>query len=389
MKRLGIILLLITVLFSACRASAPTPQTQTPDTSAEEPVRAVWVSYLEMNTLFEGDAAAVKTAIAGCMETCRQRGVNTVYWHVRANSDAYYVSDLFEEAAVVRSLAQAGFDPLSCAVEEAHARGIALHAWVNPYRIGADEAMAKCEDRFAWEDCFYYVPTSDKVRALIVDGVRELIEGYAVDGVQFDDYFYPVGAVEEETPASFEKIDYDSYKAMGGTLGVADWRRIHVSRLVAAVYGICHTRENCVFGISPAYNLETDRCSLYADVAEWMGSGYVDYVCPQLYVGFQNETAPFETVLADWNALERAPSVSLIAGLALYKTGLTEDTYAGTGRFEWATGGSILARQVNMVRDLGWSGTALYANKSFTVAQGESRDAETVKKETDALLAAW
>lgn len=391
MKRVLCLCLLTVLLLSACRPSVPAPQTQipTPDTAAAQQVKAVWVPYLELNALLKGSAAEAKAAIAGCMETCKERGVNTVYWHVRANSDAYYASDLFEEAACVRSFVQTGFDPLSCAVEEAHARGLTLHAWVNPYRIGTDEAAAKSEDRFLWEGCFYYIPTSDEVRTVIVNGVRELIEGYDIDGIQFDDYFYPAGAVQEETPASFEETSYSSYTAMGGTLSVADWRRSHVSRLVSAVYGLCHTRENCVFGISPAYDLETDRRSLYADVAQWMQGGYVDYVCPQLYLGFENETAPFETVLRQWNDAKRAPSVSLVAGLALYKTGLTEDTYAGAGRFEWAQGGDIIARQVGAVYALDWTGTALYANRSFSVSEGDNRDADIVKKETDALLAVW
>ena len=98
--------------------------------------RGVWVSYIELNSMFKNKTAAqAKQSIDGMMDNCLSFGMNAVIFHVRANSDAYYQSKLFQPAASVTSLLNSGFDPLSYAVQAAHARGLELHAWVNPYRI--------------------------------------------------------------------------------------------------------------------------------------------------------------------------------------------------------------------------------------------------------------
>ena len=355
-----------------------------PATASTEEVRAVWVPFMEVRTLLQsGDPTAARGAIAALMQDCADRGINTVYFHVRAHSDAYYASEVFTPHSSAAPLLSKGFDPLSAAVEEGHARGLAVHAWVNPYRIGEDASYARCEDVFEYNGRYYYVPTSEAAQALIVDGVRELVANYAVDGVQFDDYFYPEGAVDSNTPSPFEA---DVVVQAGKT--VADQRRAAVSRLIRAVYDVCHEREGCVFGVSPSYDLERNREQMYADVALWAReAGYVDYLCPQLYVGFQHQYAPFAQELATWNALERDASVSLIAGLALYKTGMTDDPYAGSGAHEWRDGGEIIARQVRVVRRQGWSGAALYSHLSLEADEG--REAAVVAAECAALEKEW
>jgi len=375
-------ILLILCAVALCFGGCAAPPAAVPD--RQEEIRAMWVPYMEMQALLGGkDAAAARAAITQLMQDCADRGVNTVYVHVRSHSDAYYRSDVFAPHPTAAALLGEGVDPLACAVEEGHARGIAVHAWVNPYRIGADRTQARCEDVFSFEDRWYYVPTSPAVQQLIADGVQEIVNRYDVDGIQFDDYFYPEGAVEPTVRAAFEQ---ELELADGET--VADRRRRAVSELMRTVYAVCHTRAGCVFTVSPSYDLARTRERMYADVALWAGSaGFVDVLCPQLYIGLEHEYAPFEKALAEWTALRRDPSVSLVAGLALYKTGLEHDRYAGSGAAEWANGGHLIARQAILVRQAGWSGTALYSHSSLSADNG--RDAAVVAAEIQAMKSLW
>jgi len=320
-----------------------------------EELRGVWVSYLDLEEYLAGTTPArAKKALDAIMDTCAARGLNTVYFHVRSHSDAWYASSVFPAATVAAPLLKAGFDPLAYAIEAAHRRGLELHAWLNPYRVGEDKknaVVAGSQHLFQKGGSWYYNPASEAVRQKLLAGVRELVKRYAVDGIHFDDYFYPLdmaaqGEAFEDIPAGAD---------------VAAWRRTQVSALVSAVYGLVHTKPRCVFGISPAANLENCLNKLFADVPTWIAKpGYVDYICPQIYFGFENETLPYTATLAQWLALPRQENVELHVGLALYKVGLKEDTHAGTGRQEWATGSDILARQVTALRQQKANGFVLF-----------------------------
>jgi len=387
---------MLLLLMTACASAPPTTVTEQPPapqgSSADRIVKAVWIPFMEVNEMLSsGSVEEAKTAITACVDDCAQKGFNTLYFHVRANSDAYYASDIFTPHRLAKPLLESGFDPLLYAVEQAHESGMELHAWVNPYRIGADASYAVCADVFEYDGKWYYDPSSETVRKTVTDGVREICERYDVDGVQFDDYFYPGGAVAADAPAVFEQGHYDAYLTSGGKERVADWRRLQVSALVSAVHAVCHEQEGCVFGISPAYNIDNVRDAMYADVEEWACTeGYVDYLCPQLYFGFTHQSAPFEQLLTRWRTLERHESVSLLVGLGMYKTGLTEDTYAGYGKQEWANGGDIIARQTDMLKTYHLDGVAVYSHQSFDVTDG--RAADVIQQETEALceaLAKW
>lgn len=354
-----------------------------------EATRAIWVPYMEVEELLvSGNPTTCREAIAACLEDCAARGANTVYFHVRPNSDAYYDSAVYDPNAKTAVLLAKGFDPLECAVELAHTMGLELHAWVNPYRIGADASRAQVDATFSYSNRYYYVPSDDAVQDLVVAGVRELVEGYDIDGVQFDDYFYPTGSVESNAPASFEQTDYTAYTQAGGNLAIGDWRRAQVNELIAACYAACHTRTGCIFGISPSYDFESNRETMYADAATWaITPGYVDYLCPQLYIGFEHAYSPFETAVEAWDTLPRLATVDIIAGLALYKTGLIDDTWAGSGRYEWAQNDDILARQIALVKELNWDGAALYSHQSFEC--GSDRDETVADAEIAAVCEAW
>lgn len=371
-------ILALCMMMSGCAGRQDGPgdaREELPGVKTPETVRAVWLSYLELDRALTGATAQAAGAyIDGVMERCAASGINTVFFHVRAHSDAYYRSELFPAAESAAGLIAAGFDPLQCAVEAAHKRGIALHAWVNPYRVGDRRDLAVCGDVFELDGIWYYIPTSKEAQRCILQGVRELISRYAIDGVQYDDYFYPAAIGE----------DKQAFEQPAGTLSVAVWRRAAVSALVAATYSAVHSRENCVFGISPAGNIARCTDRQYADVARWLRyPGYVDYLCPQLYSGFDNESLPFEEQMRAFLALPRAEGVRLYAGLALYKAGAV-DAFAGDGSAEWQNGGDLLARQAQMAEEAGYTGAALFR---FAFWEPPTEGEETVRaSEISALI---
>ncbi len=352
-----------------------------------KPTRAFWVPYMEVETMLSsGNIATAKAAIDACMKDCADRGTNVVYFHVRANSDAYYASTLFNYNWRAKPLLNAGFDPLSYAIQSAHAKGMELHAWVNPYRIGSSDTNAKLDAIFSKANRYYYIPSDDKVQELVVGGVRELVENYDIDGIQFDDYFYPTGEMKANGPEDFEKADY---AATANGMSIGDWRRNAVNELLAACYEVCHSREGCVFGISPSYDFESNYDDMYADAAFWAKTpGYVDYLAPQLYIGFDHAYAPFDKAIERWQTLPRLSTVDMIAGLALYKTGLLEDTWAGTaGKVEWKNNNDIMSRQIALTKSLDWDGVALYSHQSFEV--GSDRNATVANADMAAACRDW
>ncbi len=354
--------------------------------SAVKATRAFWVPYMEVATLISsGNVTKAKAAIEACLQDCADRGTNVVYWHVRANSDAYYASGVYNMTSTTKTLVNNGFDPLSYAIESAHAKGMELHAWVNPYRIGSSTTNAKLNAYFN-KGQYYYIPSDDAVQNLVVSGIRELVNNYDIDGVQFDDYFYPTGKMNASGPEDFEKADY---AATANGMSIGDWRRNEVNKLLAAVYSVCHSREGCVFGISPSYDFESNYNDMYADAAFWAKTpGYVDYLAPQLYIGFDHAYAPFDKAIDKWQTLPRLCTVDMIAGLALYKTGLLDDTWAGTaGKVEWKNNNDIMSRQIALTDSLGWSGVAFYSHQSFEV--GSDRDATVANADMESACKAW
>ena len=361
-----------------------------------EPVRAFWLTYYEVETLYSsGNPSTVRSKIDALFDELVSKGTNTVYFHVRANSDAYYDSGVFNSYSATATLVSKGMDPFAYAVTSAHARGLKIEAWFNPYRIGTDKdgTRKKCDDWFSRTNSsgtksYYYIPSSETVKNLVVSGVKEVVDNYDIDGVQFDDYFYPTDQMSTSVE-SFEQDDYNAYKNAGGTLDIAGWRRMHVSDLVARVYQVAHSREGCVFGISPAGDHEKTYSSMYGDVYSWLKyPGYIDYIAPQLYFGFNNASSPFIGLQNEWEELPRHAALTMVAGLAFYKTGLNSDTWAGTnGKYEWANNNNIISRQINQTKSIGWDGVAFFSYSSMT--DFTDRNSTVAKADMDSACQAW
>ena len=365
---------------------APSSSAAPPPVSGE--FRGAWVSYIELDALLKANntPAKAEAAINELMRKLKSYDLNTVIWIARANSDAYYDSDYYKAAATAAPLLNVGFDPLSCAVSAAHTNGLEFHVWVNPYRIGRDKAYAAIDEYFAYDGKYYYVPTSEKAQKLILGGIRELVNGYDVDGVHFDDYFYPAGCATENAQATFESGTPPTGQSRG------DWRRTAVSALVRATYAICHSREGCVFGISPSHSLSKNRDEYFAPCDDWLSnSGYVDYLCPQVYFGLEHGSSAFGKVVDTWLGYDRSSSVKLYFGVGLYKAGLKDDQWAGSGKTEWLENDDILKREVEFLRTRSKvDGMAFYSYSFFEPAVKLAGDStysmDVAKKEVENLL---
>ncbi len=337
-------------------------------------MRGVWISYLEFDVMLKGKSEAqAKANIDTYFNKAKEYGLNTVIVQVRPFADAIYNSSYFPWSKYVTGTqgVNPGYDPLAYMVQSAHSKGLEIHAWINPYRVlGKDDLSQLSNDHIArkWlsegNDAairiagqgIYFNPARQQAMDLIANGVAEIVSNYNIDAIHFDDYFYPT------TESSFDIVAYNEYKASGGAKSQADWRRDNVSRLMKQVYSTIKGINSSVeFGISPQGNNQTNYNGQYADIAKWVSNtGYLDYICPQMYYGFDNKTCPYSQTFADWNRMVTAPGIKLYTGLAVYKCGV-EDTWAGNGRYEWLNSTDILKRQVQYSRTLSnYGGFVLY-----------------------------
>lgn len=364
------------------RTTATTTSTTTSPSSAAQ-IHGVWLSYIELESMLSGKTPAqAKTALAAVAANCLSYGMTDIYYQARANSDAYYKSTILPVAAKLQTLIITdGFDPLAYLIAQAHTKNICVHAWINPYRVRT--AANRLRNLPVFTDtsgALWYVPTDAGAQQLVLDGLRELLNGYAIDGVQFDDYFYPTMAGNfATTPAA----GLEDAFASSGYGSVGDWRRAAVTNLMAACYALVHSKSK-VFGISPGHSVTDNYTNKYADVQCWLQqAGYCDYVCPQIYFGFNHISSPFAALVNQWATLATNPSVKLYIGVALYKAGLAPDRYAGTatnpaGRMEWQTDPDLLKKQVQLLQsNAKVSGICFYSYTYFDAATPRSLDSWT------------
>lgn len=368
-------------------AATPVP-TATAEPTAAAPYRAVWVSYLEWQQVDFSTPETFSGDIAVILDNIRNLGATVVLAQVRPFGDALYLSSYypFSHLCTGQQGRDPGYDPLALLVQAAHDRGLALEAWVNPYRIQAGLTPALCgtspaklhPDWVKYTDTGAYLdPANTAVRQYIADAVGELCANYDVDGIHFDDYFYPT------TDPAFDAADY---AASGTALTRDDWRRENVNALVE----LCHAtarRYGVRFGVAPVGDPEQNYALQYSDAARWLRQGTVDYLMPQLYWGQEyvkdGDTSHSLARLAGaWAALPRAAGVRLYAGLGAYRIGAGDGSDAGS---EWVSG-RALADQLNLLDRLGVQGAGLYRYASLFDA---SDYAGLAAAEVDAVRQVW
>lgn len=337
-------------------------------------MRAVWISYLEFLKSKTYDETAFRAFVDEMFDNCVDSGMNTVIVQVRPFSDAMYESKYFpwSQYASGELGKDPGYDPLECMVQSAHERNLQIHAWINPYRItGSGTDISTLPDNhpakewykneetkrnvLSYANALYYNPSSKDVQNLIVKGVKEIVKNYDVDGIHFDDYFYP--NLGNEYKQNFDAEEYKEYvlecEEEGATAtDIVTWRRNNVSRMVKKTYSaIKKINPDCIFGISPQGNIDnlTSSQKYYVDIERWLSSSsYIDYICPQFYWGLNHETAPFEKMLEKYLDIRTSDTVNIYVGLALYKAGAKLD-----GDSDWKKSDSVIADEVILARETG------------------------------------
>lgn len=247
---------------TASASSVPTTDEAEPNAALPSGEwRAVWVSYLEWAGMDFSSEAAFRAGAAELMDNCLSIGLNTVIVQVRPFGDALYRSNLFPWSHLCTGVQgqDPGFDPLDVLITEAHSRGLSLEAWVNPYRLRSSAKMppALAENNLvnvhpewvcAVGEGLYLNPAIPEAADYVVQGVAELVQNYAVDGIHFDDYFYPT------TDAALDAAQF----AASGAGDLAAWRRQNVTALVKAAHDAVKAADATLrFGVSPQGNPET------------------------------------------------------------------------------------------------------------------------------------
>lgn len=278
------------------------------------------------------------------LDKLKSLGMNAVVVQVRPAADAFYASDI--EPWSYWLTGEQGkapvpwYDPLAFMIAEAHKRGMEFQAWFNPYRAvfnihrKATSGSGNIELLHpgwlvTYGDKKYFNPGLPAVWQYLVKVVDDVVKRYDIDGVQFDDYFYPYRIRGKEFP------DYATYLKYGRGMSVDDWRRHNVDTVIEMLSrSIKHEKPWVQFGISP-FGVwrnrdrdpegsltdagQTDYDDLYADILLWLRKGWIDYVCPQLYWEFGNRYAPYGVLLDWWS--RHTYGRQLYIGQAAYRVG--------------------------------------------------------------------
>ncbi|MDE7363856.1 MAG: family 10 glycosylhydrolase [Ruminococcus sp.] len=322
----------------------------------------LWLPYMDFeNYMYNKSESEYRENIKKILADAKAEDINTIYFHVHPNGDSYYKSEKFPKGTYYTG----DYDPLQIMLDEAHNMGISVHAWINPLRLQTVEQMQNLPDDFIVKQWinenspkvkivngrWYLNPAYDDVIQLVSESAREIINNYDVDGVQIDDYFYPT------TDTDF---DIEAFEASDSS-DLSQWRQDNITKMVKSLHDtVKNSDRHLKFGVSPQGNINANYNTQYADVKLWAGTeGYVDYIIPQIYYGFENETCPFEPTLRAWENLTN-DNISLIIGLAEYKTG-EEDKWAGeAGKNEWIDNPDIIQQQIELVKSSTADGYALY-----------------------------
>ncbi|MEV0269656.1 family 10 glycosylhydrolase [Hamadaea sp. NPDC050747] len=284
--------------------------------------------------------ATVKAEYQQWLDLAVKMNHNAIFVHVRPSGDAFWPSEYAPFSYWLtgdKTGRNPGWDPLDYAVTEAHKRGLEFHAWFNPYKASQDPVVPagyphpewtvtyplKAEERHA-----YFDPGIPAARQWVEDSILESVRKYDLDGVHFDDFFYPYPKTGQEFP------DQASYAQFGGGKNKNDWRRDNVNLLVRETYErIKQIKPWVRFGISPFgiwRNDDSDRrgsatqglesyAAIYADTRTWVKEGWLDYIVPQLYWHIGFKIADYAVLLRWWTELVKGTDVQLYIGQADYR----------------------------------------------------------------------
>lgn len=377
------------IVLAVCAAIAVnlfyTPKTDI--VSAEDTeLRGIWVASvgnLDYPQSPTADAWQLRVQMDEVLDNCQDMGFNTVFLQVRPSGDALYKSDIFPWSCYLTgtqgTAPSDGFDPLEYAVNEAHKRGMQLHAWINPYRVtnsfNDNDKLAANNPAVLRPDLvltdssgkMYLNPGEADSIDIILEGIREIVRNYDVDGIHMDDYFYPSSGFDDS--AAYFKYQ-DAYP------NKADWRRSMVTTLISCARdAVKEIKPNCMFGVSPSgiwanagdtpggsnTNGSSSYHSLYADTKLWVEREYLDYIMPQIYWYNGQPNADYNTLINWWAGVCAPTKVKLYIGEAAYKAASGSEA-----AWKGQNGINELSNQVSMCRQSQYiGGYSMFEYSSF------------------------
>lgn len=355
-KKLFIILISIGLLVGC------TSKKETINIDLPEKVKAMWFSYVDFNAEFKNIADDdVESKVEEIINNCDEIGINTIFVHAVAFTDAMYETKIYPRSSHSDSI-----DYLKIFVEKAHEKGMHIEAWINPMRSYTSEQMKDISDEYLikqwvnennsairlFENRYYLNPSVQEAQKLILDVVDELCTNYDIDGIHMDDYFYPAKVTED--------FDYEQF-IQSGEIDSSTFRKNSVNQLVTKIHELVNSK-NKIFGISPSGNIEYSRDVIFGDVDAWVQEGSIDYLVPQIYWGYTNKTKPYLETLEAWQELAGKNNVDLIVGLAGYKIGVASND---SDQEEWNSDESILKKQAVDAIDRNTRGIAIFSYHSL------------------------
>lgn len=288
-------------------------------------------------------AAVQQSELRSWLDLARSQNHNAVLLQVRPSADTFWPSSRepwsrYLTGAQGRS---PGYDPLAFAIREAHARNLQLHVWFNPYRVNMDSSLTTLTAShparrnpgwsFPYGGRRYYNPGIPAVRRFVQDVIMEVVTRYDIDGVHFDDYFYPYPVAGQTIP---DAATYAAYR--GGFTSIAAWRRNNINSMIREISSrIFLAKPWMVFGIGP-FGIWRNRSSStlgsatsglqsydaqYADSRNWVRQGWIDYVAPQIYWHQGFSAADYNVLVNWWSNAVSGTNVKLYIGEAAYRVG--------------------------------------------------------------------
>jgi len=314
-----------------CPAAAEYVPTRAKVPEPRREFRAAWIATvhnIDWPSSNDLSPSQQRSELTSLLDMAAKTGLNAVVLQVRTECDAFYDSKLepwsFFLTGKMGSAPSDGYDPLTFAVEEAHRRGIELHAWFNPFRSSATERSSKSSRHVSrthpslmlsagsmkWGN-----PASDFIRERAIEVMVDVTKRYDIDAVHIDDYFYPYPkTVNGKVYDQFDDSDsYEAYRSQGGKLGLRDWRRSNIDQFISTLYSsIKSTKPWVKVGISPFGIWRPGHPSsvkagldaydhISADSRKWLRKGWVDYFSPQLYWRIDPPDQSFTALMKWWS----------------------------------------------------------------------------------------
>ena len=339
---------LLTAAGLPLQAWADSPSCRLPQgTPSKRQLRGVWiatVANIDWPSRPGLPVAQQQAELRSLLDTCAAARLNAVYFQIRSVADAMFQTPYAPWSQYLTGTQgqDPGYDPLAFALEEAHRRNIELHAWQNPYRASLQTDITKLAPNHParlhpdWVVVYgrqlWFDPGIPAARRFLEDSILDPIARYDVDGLHFDDYYYPYPVAGTPFP------DDASYARYGGGFpDRGDWRRQNVNLLISELHDRVHRIKPWIkFGVAPFgvwRNRATDSTGsattagaqdyddLYADTRTWIRNQWLDYIAPEIYWSIGFAPAAYDVLVPWWSEEVAGTTVSLLVGEAAYKIG--------------------------------------------------------------------